>query len=135
MMPDLNDLRGLRTAPALNAEERKALRLQLQHHLDGCEWFTVGVMAATGAAALDALRTLEAAQGWSPLDPDPASPQASDVPGAAFLKGNQNTGRFLLRPEAGLGEGILISGHSPTDPDAEDTWGPFPLDLFDDHDG
>ena len=135
MTPNLHDLRGLRTAPSVNPAERTALRLQLQQHLSVCEWFTVGVMAATGAAALEALRTLEAAQGWRPLEADPVSPLASDVPGPAFLKGNQNTGRFLLRPEAGLGEGILISGHSPSDPDAEDTWGPFPLDLFDDHDG
>ena len=30
----------------------------------------------------------------------------------------------------GLGEGLLISGHSPADPAAEDTWGPLPLDFF-----
>ena len=47
-----------------------------------------------------------------------------------FLKGNQNSGRFLVRRETGLGEGLLITGHSPADPDAEDTWGPLPLDFF-----
>jgi hypothetical protein len=53
------------------------------------------------------------------------------VAGSAFLKGNQNTGRFQLRPESGLGEGLLISGHNLADPSAEDTWGPLPLNFFD----
>ena len=47
-----------------------------------------------------------------------------------FLKANQHTGRFLVRPETGLGEGLLITGHNPGNPAAEDTWGPLPLDFF-----
>jgi hypothetical protein len=35
-----------------------------------------------------------------------------------------------VRPESGLGEGILITGHNPEAPSREDTWGPLPLDLF-----
>ena len=52
--------------------------------------------------------------------------------GPVFLKGNQHSGQFLLRAEAGLGEGILISGHLNGEPDPalEGTWGPLPLDLF-----
>jgi len=130
-MTSLNDLRGLRQAPTLVAAERQALRQQLKPLLEACDWFTVGVMAATGPAALEALRSLEAALDWAALESDPASPVVADVPGPAFLKGNQNTGRFLLRPEPGLGEGILITGHSVANPEAEDTWGPLPLDLFD----
>lgn len=89
-------------------------------------------MAPSAAAALTALRQLEAAQGWSALqsgDPGEGDPGEGD-PGPVFLKGNQRTGRFLLRREEGLGEGILITGHGASDPDAEDTWGPLPLDLF-----
>lgn len=126
----LSSLRGLRTAPALTAEERLSLRAQLQPLLEACDWFTIGVMASNGPAALSALRACEAGLGWPALEPDPGSPQAADVPGPAFLKGNQNTGRYQLRPETGLGEGLLITGHSPANPDAEDTWGPLPLDLF-----
>ena len=37
---------------------------------------------------------------------------------------------MLVREEAGLGEGVLIRGHSASNPAAEDTWGPLPLDLF-----
>ena len=52
------------------------------------------------------------------------------IAGAVFLKANQHTGRFLVRPETGLGEGLLITGHNPGNPAAEDTWGPLPLDFF-----
>ena len=132
MTMTLTSLRELRTAPTLSEDERHIVRQQLQPLLAACDWFTVGVMAPTGTAAISALRACEAQLGWQPLDPDPGSPQAADVPGPAFLKGNQNTGRFLLRPETGLGEGLLITGHSVANPDAEDTWGPLPLDLFND---
>jgi hypothetical protein len=126
----LNDLRGLRTAPPLATEDCQNLKAELEPLLAACEWFTIGVMAGSGEAALAALRACEAAFGWQSLEPDPASPVATDVPGSTFLKANQNTGRFLLRPEPGLGEGILITGHSVATPEAEDTWGPLPLDLF-----
>jgi Domain of unknown function (DUF1824) len=84
-------------------------------------------MAPSAAAALTALRQLEAAQGWSGLQPGDSG---GSEPGPVFLKGNQRTGLFHLRREEGLGEGILITGHGAADPDAEDTWGPLPLDLF-----
>ena len=47
-----------------------------------------------------------------------------------FLKGNQRTGLFQLRKEAGLGEGLLITGQEAPEPIASETWGPLPLDLF-----
>ena len=130
MVAALAELRGLRSAPYLSAAQRLALLTELRGHLERCDWFTVGVMAANGSAALAALRSAEAALGWPALELDPASARPEDVAGPAFLKGNQNTGRFQLRPETGLGEGLLITGHSPAEPDAEDTWGPLPLDVF-----
>jgi len=131
MVSCLNDLRGLRSAPELSAPQHDQLRQELAARLAGCDWFTLGVMAPSGLAAVQALRTLEAALGWKALEPDPASPHPQDVEGSAFLKGNQNTGRFQLRPESGLGEGLLISGHNLADPSTEDTWGPLPLNFFD----
>ena len=50
--------------------------------------------------------------------------------GEVFLKGNQRNGTAMVRAESGLGLGILISGQAPSNPDAEDTWGPLPLDFF-----
>ena len=65
----LVDLRGLRTAPSLTEPERQVLRQELQERLAACDWFTVGVMAPSGAAATATLRRCEAALGWSPLAP------------------------------------------------------------------
>jgi hypothetical protein len=95
-----------------------------------CHWFTVGVMASSAPAALACLRQLEAALAWAPLERDGGCEDPATIEGPVFLKGNQNSGRFLLRRESGLGTGLLISGHCSDDPAAEDTWGPLPLDLF-----
>jgi hypothetical protein len=77
------------------------------------------------------------------LDPqamaaDPAFPDAMDAPMApspsqalpVFLKGNQRTGLFQIRPEAGLGMGLLITGQEGQTAIGSETWGPLPLDLF-----
>ena len=126
----LESLRGLRTSPQLSTEQQAELQRQLQPLLQRCDWFTIGVMAPSAAAAVQALRAAEQANGWQALDLDPAGEALTSMQGPVFLKGNQNTGRFLVRRETGLGEGLLITGHSPADPDAEDTWGPFPLTFF-----
>ena len=126
----LRALCGLRTAPALDAATCAALRAELQPLLARCDWFTIGVMAPSATSAVAALRAAEAANGWQALELDPACEALEAIEGPVFLKANQNTGRFLVRREVGLGEGILITGHSPADPDAEDTWGPLPLSVF-----
>lgn len=137
----LAELCGLRTAPELPAAARQALRSELNQRLAACEWFTVGVMAPSASLAVAALRACESALGWDPLQapgsktPGPAASgsNAADLAaegGPVFLKGNQRTGLFLVRLEAGLGSGLLITGHNSVAPEAEDTWGPFPLDFF-----
>jgi hypothetical protein len=123
-------LRGLRSAPALDHHGRAGLRVELEPLLARCDWFTVGVMAPSAEAAVACLQQLEAALGWPALELDPACEALEAIKGPVFLKGNQTTRRFLVRRESGLGEGLLITGHSPADPDVEDTWGPLPLDLF-----
>ncbi len=128
---DLAGLRGLRSAPCLDAAQGQLLRDELTARLGACGWFTVGIMAPSSAAALTALRELEVALGWPTLQPAEAGdPEPGDGPGPVFLKGNQRTGLFHWRREDGLGEGILITGQEGSDPAAEDTWGPLPLDLF-----
>ena len=129
----LSDLVNLRTAPALPAAQRPELRAELESRLAACDWFTVGVMAPTAAAALAALRGCERALAWPALAAHGQNPDPTSLEGPVFLKGNQHSGHFLLRAEAGLGEGILISGHRSGEPDpaAEGTWGPLPLDFFD----
>jgi hypothetical protein len=123
-------LRGLRSAPALDGAGRAALRAELGPLLERCDWFTVGVMAPSADAAVACLRGLELSQGWPALELDPACEALDAIEGPVFLKGNQTTRRFLVRRETGLGEGLLITGHSPADPEVEDTWGPLPLDFF-----
>jgi hypothetical protein len=125
----LAGLRGLRTAPTLTRDQAHDLHVALTLALGRCTWFTIGVMAPSPYAALQALRSLEQNCGWQPLQPEPDAASVSEDAGV-FLKGNQSTGIFTLRAEAGLGEGILITGHNSSDPDGEDTWGPFPLDFF-----
>ncbi len=128
----LISLRGLRTAPALTEGETPALAQALQEAMARCEWFTVGVMAPSASQAIASLRSLEGRLDWKPLAESPASEPAApdDQAGGVFLKGNQRTGLYAVRQEAGLGEGILITGHSSSDPAGEDTWGPLPLGFF-----
>ena len=128
----LISLRGLRTAPTLSEGETRALAQALQQAMGRCEWFTVGVMAPSASQAMASLRSLDGRLGWEPLAESPASePAAADAQaGGVFLKGNQSTGLYAVRQEAGLGEGILITGHNSSDPAGEDTWGPLPLDFF-----
>ena len=129
----LKDLANLRTAPALAATQRQGLLNDLKTRLAACDWFTIGVMAPSASRALEALRACEGALGWPALDAHGQSPDLDSGAGPVFLKGNQHSGQFMLRAEAGLGEGILISGHlnGEPDPDLEGTWGPLPLNLFD----
>jgi len=126
----ISDLTPLRSAPSLSAEQTSVLRAELAREMGAYSWFTVGVMAPSADAAVQALRALEAALGWSAHELDPAGEALASIEGPVFLKANQNNGRFLVRRETGLGQGVLITGHSPVDPEAEDTWGPLPLDLF-----
>jgi len=68
-------------------------------------------MAGSASAAVDALRACEQALAWEPLELDPSGEALASIEGPVFLKGNQNSGRFLVRRESGLGEGMLI--HRP----------------------
>ena len=124
----LADLRGLRTAPELSEPQRLLLRSELAQAMERCPWFTIGVMAPSAAIALATLRRWEGALGWDPLVALDASADGLENP--VFLKGNQRTGTYLLREEAGLGVGILISGQNPNQPELAETWGPLPLDLL-----
>ncbi len=130
MSEGLAALRGLRSAPVFHGPQKAAVRAELESLLARCDWFTLGVMAPSAGAAMCCLSQLQTALSWQPLDLDPACEALEAIEGPVFLKGNQSTRRFLVRRETGLGEGLLITGHSTTDPDVEDTWGPLPLDFF-----
>ena len=126
---ELADLRGHRSAPPLSEQQRLALQQELRQRLEACDWFTIGIMAPGGEVALACLRSVEQALGWPPLELSD-NDDTRAISGPVFLKGHQRAGTAGLRSEAGLGEGVLLSGHSDTNPEGEDTWGPFPLDFF-----
>ena len=126
----LADLTRLRSAPPLSLRERKDLKSELIAEMIHFAWFTVGVMAPSSTEAMNCLRDLELAMGWPPMKREDETLFDSGV----FLKANQSTGCIRIRPEAGLGEGFLISGHQAESqelsPQSGPTWGPLPLNLF-----
>ena len=92
-------------SPALSDELRILLRSELDTALKAFDWFTVGVMAPSTDAALQALRGVETTLQWKEmLVEEPPKDQ-----GPVFLKANQSTGLIRIRIEHGLGEGVLIS--------------------------
>ena len=122
----LADFGSLRTAPELQPEQRVALAQELVEVMKAFDWFTVGIMAPSADAALTALRSLEQALDWEAMRLD----NQQGEPGPVFLKANQSTGLIRIRVEHGLGEGVLISGHSHDPNQAGTTWGPLPVDFF-----
>ena len=122
----LSDLARLRGAPELSSEVWKGLRSELTEAMASASWFTVGVMAPSAAQALAALRALERSQAWEPM----TVVASTEEQGPVFLKANQNGGSIRIRIEHGLGEGILITGHGDDESQPSTTWGPLPLNFF-----
>ena len=122
----LADLARLRGAPELLPQTRDQLRQELQQAMADASWFTIGVMAPSIDQALSALRSLEKSQQWEPMELVDSPEQSGPV----FLKANQKSATIRIRIEHGLGEGMLISGHSDDGTTPSTTWGPVPLDFF-----
>jgi hypothetical protein len=122
----LSDLAPLRGAPELSSEVWKGLQSELTEAMASASWFTVGVMAPSAAQALAALRALERSQAWEPM----TVVASTEEQGPVFLKANQNGGSIRIRIEQGLGEGILITGHGDDESQPSTTWGPLPLNFF-----
>ena len=122
----LADLARLRGAPELLPQTRDQLRQELQQAMADASWFTIGVMAPSMDQALSALRSLEKSQQWEPMELVDSPEQSGPV----FLKANQKSATIRIRIEHGLGEGMLISGHSDDGTTPSTTWGPVPLDFF-----
>ena len=120
------DLARLRGAPELSTEAAQLLRAELSEAMASANWFTVGVMAPSATQALEALRALERSQTWEPM----TEVDSTEEQGPVFLKANQNGGSIRIRIEHGLGEGILITGHGDDESQPSTTWGPLPLNFF-----
>ena len=122
----LVDLNCLRTAPLLNNVQVKKLLGEIEAIIFNSDWITIGIMAPSDTQAVEALQSISEKYSsikFNNLDLLHAN-------GSVFLKSNQKTGNVFVRSENGLGEGILITSHFNEDAQKSNTFGPLPLDFF-----
>ncbi len=122
----LDDLNKLRSSPVLTNEQTQKLLNELKKEMLGVDWFTIGIMAKSKEKAISVLRSIEIKYGWEQI-------RIKDIPkdnGPVFLKANQRSGDALIRIEHGLGEGVLMSSHYIDLEKSSSTWGPLPLEAF-----
>ena len=122
----LVDLNSLRTAPLLNKSQIKKLLEELETNIFKADWITIGIMASCDTKAIEALQSIS--KKYSSIKFGNLDSLHAD--GSVFLKGNQKTGNVFVRSENGLGEGILITCQYDEDPKECNTFGPLPLDFF-----
>ena len=122
----LLDLNSFRSAPLLSNSEVKVLLEELETNIFNADWITIGIMAPCDTKAIETLQTIS--KKYSSIKFDNLDSLHSD--GSVFLKGNQKTGNVFVRSENGLGEGILITCQYDEDPEECNTFGPLPLDFF-----
>ena len=122
----LFDLNSLRSAPILNKEQIKKLQKELKTNIIHSDWITVGIMAQSHIDAITALKSIS--KKYPSIKFQDLDGPYED--GSVFLKGNQKTGNVYIRPENGLGEGILLTCQYDEDSEESSTFGPLPLDFF-----
>ena len=122
----LGDLNSLRTAPFLRSNQEKKLLGELETNIYNSDWITIGIMAPSDTKAIEALKSIS--NKYSSIKFGNLDSLHAD--GCVFLKGNQKTGNVFVRSENGLGEGILITCQYDEDLEECNTFGPLPLDFF-----
>ena len=123
---NLVDLNSLRSAPHLSKNQIKKLSEELEAYILNSDWITIGIMASNDFEAIETLKSISRKYNsikFRDLD----SLQAD---GRVFLKGNQKTGKVFIRSENGLGEGVLLTCQYEIDSVNSLTYGPLPLDFF-----
>ena len=124
----LVDLNSLRTAPLLSNIQEKKLLEELETNIFNADWITIGIMAPCDTKAIETLHSIS--KKYSSMKFDNLDSLHAD--GSVFLKGNQKTGNVFVRSENGLGEGILITCQYEESAENSNTFGPLPLDFFND---
>ena len=122
----LVDLNVLRTAPQLSNSQVKNILEELEANIINADWITIGIMASCDRKAIEALQSISnkySSVKFGNLD-------LLHADGSVFLKGNQKTGNVFVRSENGLGEGIFITCQYDEQSEASNTFGPLPLDFF-----
>ena len=122
----LADLNKYKTAPELNSYESQKLSAELDSKIEDSDWLTIGVMAKSDVEAKIALRTIIQKYSFIKFKDF----EGLKALGNVFLKGNQKTGEVYIRPEYGLGEGILLTCQYNDSYKDSMTYGPFPLIFF-----
>ena len=122
----LADLNKHKTAPVLNSYESQKLSAELDLKIEDSDWLTIGVMAKSDVEAKIALRTIIQKYSFIKFKDF----ETLKALGNVFLKGNQKTGEVYIRPEYGLGEGILLTCQYNDSSKNSMTYGPFPLIFF-----
>ena len=122
----LVDLNSLRTAPLLSKTQIKKLLEELEANIFDADWITIGIMASHDTQAIEALESVS--KKYSSIQFGNLDSLHAD--GSVFLKGNQKTGNVFVRSENGLGVGILITCQYDEDAKESNTFGPLPLDFF-----
>ena len=123
---NLVDLNALRTAPQLSNYQVKNILEELEAKIFNADWITIGIMASCDTKAIEAL--LSITEKYSSIKFMNLDSLHAD--GRVFLKGNQKTGNVFIRSENGLGEGILLTCQYDNDSQESSTFGPLPLDFF-----
>ena len=123
---NLIDLNSFRSAPQISKIQMKKLLEELEEYFLNSDWITIGIMASSDYQAIKALKSIS--KKYSSIEfLDLDSLHAN---GSVFLKANQKTGNVFIRSENGLGEGILITCQFDEDSRESNTFGPLPLDFF-----
>ena len=122
----LLDLNSLRTAPQLSNSQFKKLFEQLETRISNADWITIGIMAPSDIRAIEALQSIS--KRYSSIKF--GNLESLHAYGSVFLKANQKTGNIFISSENGLGEGVLLTCQYEVDSLESLTYGPLPLDFF-----
>ena len=123
---NLGDLNHLRSAPILNKTDSLRILNQIDDKISNSDWITIGIMAKNDEDAKKALNSIIQKYNFKSFK---IFDEVNAI-GNVFLKANQKTGEVYIRSENGLGEGILLTCQYDDLSKYSQTYGPFPLNLF-----
>ena len=123
---NLDELNNLRSAPYLDKFESEIILKQITRKIINSDWMTIGIMANSDKDAKKALTSIIKKYNFKFFK----SFHEIKAPGNVFLKANQKTGEVYIRSENGLGVGILLTCQYNNLDSHSQTYGPFPLNLF-----
>ena len=124
---NLVDLESLRSAPNLSKDQITKLSEELELKIISADWVTIGIMASSDYEAIKTLNSIS--KKYSSIKFTDLDSLHAD--GSVFLKANQKTGNVFIRSENGLGEGVLLTCQHDVNSKESLTYGPLPLDFFD----